>query len=121
MPKLRKSKPKSKRDPFAGLPLLNLNAAGIDVGSRKHYVAMPPDRDPQPIRSFETFTCHLQQLADCLQACGVDTVATESTGVYWIPIYQILESRGLQVHLVNAQHVKNVPGRKTDILDCQWI
>jgi len=121
MPKTRKSKSKSKRNPFAGLPPLNLNAAGIDVGSRKHYVAVPPGRDPQPIRSFETFTCDLQQLADWLQACGIDTVAMESTGVYWIPIYQILESRGFQVHLVNAHHVKNVPGRKTDILDCQWI
>lgn len=121
MPKSRKKKPRSKRDPFAGLPLLNMNAAGIDVGSRKHYVAVPPDRDPKPVRSFETFTCDLQQLADWLQSCGIDTVAMESTGVYWIPVYQILESRGFQVHLVNAYHIKNVPGRKTDIVDCQWI
>jgi transposase len=121
MPKQQKSKSKLKRDPFAGLPLLNLNAAGIDIGSREHYVAVPADRDLQPVRRFQSFTCDLHQLADWLQACRIDTVAMESTGIYWIPLYQILESRGFQVCLVNAEHIKNVPGRKTDVLDCQWI
>jgi transposase len=121
MPKQRRSKPKSKPDPFSGLPPLNLNAAGIDIGSKEHYVAVPPDRDPQPVRKFKSFTCDLHRLADWLQACRIDTVAMESTGVYWIPLYQVLESRGFQVYLVNARHVKNAPGRKTDVLDCQWI
>jgi transposase len=121
MPKQGKAKRKSKRDPFSGLPPLNLDAAGIDVGNAQHYVAVPPDRDPQPVRSFDTFTCDLHRLADWLQACGVRTVAMESTGIYWIPIFEILEARGFQVCLVNARHVKNVPGRKTDVLDCQWI
>jgi len=116
-----KTKRKSKADPFSGLPPLNLNAAGIDVGNSQHYVAVPPDRDPQPVRNFDTFTCDLHRLANWLEACGVDTVAMESTGVYWIPIYEILEARGFQVCLVNARHVKSVPGRKTDVFDCQWI
>jgi transposase len=121
MPKPRKTKPKSKPNPFAGLPPLNLNAGGIDIGSTKHYVAVPADRDPEPVRSFESFTCDLYRLADWLQACRIDAVAMESTGVYWIPLYQILEARGFKVYLVNARQVKNVPGRKTDVLDCQWI
>jgi transposase len=121
MPKPRKTKLKSKPDPLAGLPPLNLNAAGIDIGSTKHYVAVPVDRDPEPIRSFESFTCDLFRLVDWLRACRIDTVAMESTGVYWIPLYQILEGRGFKVHLVNARQIKNVPGRKTDVLDCQWI
>lgn len=121
MPKPRRTKHKSKPDPFSGLPPLNLNAAGIDIGSREHYVAVPADRDPKPVQSFKSFTCDLHRLADWLQACRIDTVAMESTGVYWIPLYQILESRGFQVYLVNARNIKNVPGRKSDVLDCQWI
>ncbi len=121
MPRKQRTKSKSRPDPFSGLPALNLNAAGIDIGSREHYVAVPLDRDPKPVQSFKTFTYDLNRLADWLQACRIDTVAMESTGVYWIPLYQILESRGFQVYLVNARHVKNVPGRKSDVLDCQWI
>lgn len=121
MPREKRTKSKSRPDPFSGLPPLNLNAAGIDIGSREHYVAVPTDRDPKPVQSFKTFTCDLNRLADWLQVCRIDTVAMESTGVYWIPLYQILESRGFQVYLVNARHVKNVPGRKSDVLDCQWI
>jgi transposase len=97
------------------------NAAGIDIGCAFHAVAVPPDRDSQPIREFPSFTKDLHALADWLIACGVDTVAMESTGVYWIPLYELLESRGLKVLLVNARHVKNVSGRKSDILDCQWL
>lgn len=104
-----------------GMPLINLHAAGIDVGARQHYVAVPPDRDEQSVRCFEAFTEDLHALAKWLQQCGVTTVAMESTGVYWIPLYQILESYGFTVKLVNARHVKHVPGRKSDVQDCQWL
>ncbi len=100
---------------------VHLHAAGIDIGSRSHWAAVPKDRDEQPVREFSSFTHDLHLLADWLVACGIDTVAMESTGVYWIPLYEILEARGLEVLLVNARHVKNVPGRKTDLLDCQWL
>jgi transposase len=100
---------------------VNLNAAGIDVGSAEHYVAVPEDRDPHPVRRFDCFTVDLERLADWLEACGIDTVVMESTGVYWIPLFQILETRGFEVKLVNARHVKNVPGRKSDVQDCQWL
>ncbi|MGF6966463.1 transposase [Paraburkholderia sp. WC7.3g] len=92
------------------------NAAGIDIGSASHYVAVPADRDDEPVREFKSFTCELEKLATWLTACGIDTVAMESTGVYWIPVYELLESRGFTVHLVNARHVKNVSGRKSDVL-----
>jgi len=97
------------------------DAAGIDLGATVHYVAVPPDRDKQPVRSFGTQTVDLHALADWLIACKITTVAMEATGVYWVPLFQILEDRGLEVCLVNARHVKNVPGRKTDVQDCQWL
>jgi transposase len=103
------------------LKRINRNAAGIDCGAEAHYVAVPPERDPEPVRSFKTFTADLHRLADWLQACKMKTVAMESTGVYWIPIFEILEERGFEVVLVNSRHIKNVPGRKSDVLDCQWI
>jgi transposase len=103
------------------LKQLNLNAAGLDIGDAEIYAAVPEDRDEISVRVFKTFTIDLYALADWLQACGVDTVAMESTGVYWIPIYDILEERGFEVYLVNAHQVKSVTGRKTDILDCQWL
>ena len=103
------------------LEVTNPNAAGIDIGSASHYVAVPADRDDEPVREFKSFTVDVHKLADWLEACGVDTVAMESTGVYWIPVYEILERRGLTVLLVNARHVKNVAGRKSDVLDCQWL
>lgn len=105
----------------AGFECVNLNAAGIDIGARRHYVAVPADRDPQPVRSFESFTADLHELAAWLRCCGIETVVMESTGVFWIPLYQILDAQGFDVQLVNAAHVKNVPGRKTDVLDCQWL
>ena len=111
--KARKTRP--------ALTLTHPNAAGIDIGSAAHYVAVPPERDAEPVREFKSFTADLQALADWLQACGVDTVAMESTGVYWIPLYELLDSRGFKVLLVNARHVKNVSGRKSDVLDCQWL
>lgn len=104
-----------------GLPVMEANAAGIDVGATMVYAAVPGDRDPEPVRAFSTFTAELQALADWLVGCGIRTVAMESTGVYWIPVFSILEQRGLQVCLVNARHVKCVPGRKSDVADCQWL
>jgi transposase len=103
--------------------LVNLNpyAAGIDVGSKSHFVAVPEGVDEEPVREFSTFTDDLERLADWLVASGITTVAMESTGIYWIPVFEILEHRGFEVKLVNARHVKNVPGRKTDVLDCQWL
>lgn len=103
------------------LSITHPNAAGIDIGSAFHYAAVPPDRDEEPVREFPSFTTDLNALADWLTNCGVDTVAMESTGVYWIPLYELLESRGFKVLLVNARHVKNVSGRKSDVLDCQWL
>ena len=105
----------------AGLSQLNLNAAGIDVGATSHYVAVPADRSEQPVQEFEAFTADLYRLADWLTECGVETVVMESTGVYWIPLFGVLEERGFQVMLVDPRRIKNVPGRKTDVVDCQWL
>ncbi|MCX6382583.1 MAG: IS110 family transposase [Armatimonadetes bacterium] len=103
------------------MPELNPYAAGIDVGATKMYVAVPQDSDAQPVRSYLTFTQDLEELASWLHSCGVKTVAMESTGVYWIPLFQILEARGFTVCLVNARDWRNAPGRKTDVCDCQWL
>lgn len=105
----------------SAITLTHPNAAGIDIGGASHFVAVPPDRDDEPVREFACFTADLHRLADWLDACCVDTVAMESTGVYWIPLYELLDSRGFTVLLVNARHVKNVSGRKSDVLDCQWL
>jgi transposase len=102
-------------------PVLNPNAAGVDIGAREIYVSVPTDRDAEPVRAFETFTEDLERLADWLIGCGVTTVAMESTGVYWIPLYEVLEARGIQPCLVDARHMKNVPGRRTDWHECQWL
>jgi transposase len=108
-----------KTTPLA--PLVNRRAAGIDIGSTFHVVAVPQELDAQPVRSFRSFTADLNALADWLVRLEITTVAMESTGVYWIPAFEILEARGLEVVLVNARDAKNVPGRKTDINDAQWI
>src|SRR3954465_100398 len=97
------------------------NAAGLDIGSAEIVVAVPPDRDPEPVRLFPTFTADLHTLVAWLLACGIDTVAIESTGVFWIPIYELLEQAGITPYLVNARHVKTVPGRKSDWNDAQWL
>ena len=102
-------------------PVLEPNAAGIDVGAREMFVAVPPGRDQHPVQVFATFTEDLERLADWLLQCGVTTVAMESTGVYWIPLYEILEQRGIRPCLVNARHMKSVPGRRTDWHECQWL
>ena len=103
------------------LEKINLFAAGIDIGSESHFVAVPEELDEQPVRSFGCFTADLEAMADWLAKLGITTVVMESTGIYWIPAFEILESRGLDVKLVNARHVKNVAGRKSDVLDCQWL
>jgi hypothetical protein len=102
--------------------MINPNAAGIDIGSKEHWVCVPEGRAEKNVRSFGTFTCDLYAIAAWLKECGITTVAMESTGVYWIPLFQILEKQGFEVFLVNARHLKNVPGRpKTDNLDSRWI
>jgi hypothetical protein len=111
-----------KRKKIAKLPVIEPNAAGIDIGATQIFVAVPPDRDTESVRCFATFTVDLEKLADWLEACGIRTAAMESTGVYWIPLFQILEKRKIKPVSVNAQHLNNVPGRKkTDVEDCQWI
>jgi transposase len=104
-----------------GLEVMHPNAAGIDVGNSSHYVAVRPDRDPNPVRRFDCFTADLHRLADWLEQCGVTTVAMQSTGVYWIPLFEVLDARGLEVYLVNARHTKNLPGRKSDVQESQWL
>ena len=105
------------------LKQINLNAVGIDIGSEEHWAAVPPgrDREGQDVRRFEAFSGSLCALADWLKQCEIETVAMESTGVYWIALYELLVERGFEVLLVDARRVKNVPGRKTDVLDCQWL
>jgi len=107
--------------PLAELTIVQPHAAGLDIGSRETWACVPASSSPEPVRAFGPFTPDLHRLADWLLACGVQTVAMESTGVYWIPIFEVLEARGLQVFLVNSWHLKHVPGRKSDVLDCQWI
>jgi transposase len=104
-----------------GLPTIFANAAGMDIGADEIVVAVPPDRDAEPIRAFRTFTSDLEALVLWLLECGIDTVAMESTGVYWLPIYELLEQQGIVPYLVNGRHVKNVPGRKSDWNDAQWL
>jgi len=116
----RKRKQNQKTN-SAVLPVVRPDAAGIDIGATETFVAVPADRAAENIRSFPTFTQDIYALAEWLRQCGIKTVALESTGVYWIPLFQILEERGFEVCLVNARHVKNVPGRRTDVSDCQWL
>jgi transposase len=105
----------------AELKQVNLNAAGIDVGATVHFVCVPQGRDSQPVRSFGAFTADLEAIGDWLTQCGVTTVAMEATGVYWIPLFELLERRGFEVKLAEPSRLKHVPGRKSDVLDCQWI
>ena len=105
----------------AGLSQVNLNAAGIDMGASSHFVAVSADRAERPVQEFAAFTADLYRLADWLAQCGVETVVMESAGVYWIPLFGVLEERGFQVMLVDPRRIKNVSGRKTGVLDCQWL
>lgn len=108
-----------KRTP--DLQRIHANAAGIDIGSQTDWVCVPADRVQECVKQFGCYTAQVYALADWLAECGVETVAMESTGVYWIPVFQILEARGFEVKLVNAHHVKTLPGRKNNVLDCQWL
>lgn len=103
------------------LMLIHPDAAGIDVASREHFVAVPPDRDPKPIRRFGCYTADLIAMAEWLKSCGIKTVAMESTGVYWVPVYDVLQQYGFEVHLVDARQTKNVSGKKSDVQDCEWV
>ena len=118
---MAKMKKKDSKTNNMVLPVMRPNAAGVDIGAREIFVAVPQDRAVKNVRAFPTFTQDLYKLADWLKQCRIETVAMESTGVYWIPLFQILEEKGFEVFLVNARHVKNVPGRKTDVSDCQWL
>jgi len=122
-----KSKPKAARSKRASRgkqmdrPLFEPNAAGIDIGAREIFVAVPPERDTDPVRKCETFTGDLHQMAEWLLSCGITTAAMEATGVYWIPVYEVLEQHGIKPCLVNPRNMKNVPGKRTDFHECQWI
>ena len=105
----------------SSLQCIKPNAAGIDIGSRSHFVAVPADRDKLCVREFKFFTPDLHALSDWLKQCKIETVAMEATGNYWVPLYEILEQAGFEVFLVNGRHVKNVSGRKSDVQDCQWL
>ncbi len=119
--KQKKGGEKPKIVKLNALEQINHNAAGLDIGAAEIYACVPEGRDTESVKVFKTFTVDLYALAEWLESCGVDTVAMESTGVYWIPIYEILENKGFKVNLINARQLKNVPGKKTDVLDCQWI
>ena len=112
----RAKKPKLPEE----LSRVNLNTAGIDVGASSHFVAVPADRAEPQVREFAAYTADLYRLADWLTECEVESVVMESTVVYWIPLFGVLEDRGFAVMLVDPRRIKNVPGRKTDVLDCQW-
>jgi len=103
------------------LIVVHPDAAGIDVGAKSHFVSVPAGRDEMPVREFGSWTADLRKMAQWLKSCGVRTVALQSTGVYWIPIYDVLEQEGLEVYLVNARGTKNLPGRKSDVQECQWL
>jgi transposase len=120
--RLSLSKGLSKGTPIPKhLEQINLWAAGIDIGANSHFVAVPEGSSETVVREFKTYTSDLYVLAAWLEECGVQTIAMESTGVYWLPVYELLEKKGFDVQLVDARQVKNVSGRKTDVLDCQWI
>jgi transposase len=109
----------SAEDP--GLEIVNRNVAGIDVGNKSHFVAVPPGRDAQPVQEFGSWTADLKRMADWLKACGIETVVMQSTGVYWIALFDVLEARGFTICLANARHTKNLPGRKSDVQESQWL
>jgi transposase len=110
-----------KVDLTEGLDPINPHAAGIDVGSAEHYVAVPVGRDPHPVQTFGSFTADLHRLAQWLKACRIETVVMQATGVYWIGLYEVLDSYGFRVYVVNAHHTRMLPGRKTDVHECQWL
>src|SRR5246127_164385 len=110
-----------KKVDWKALGIVHPDAAGIDVGGSEHWVAVSPDRDPEPVRRFGCFTADLHEMGQWLVQKGVRSVALQSTGVYWMPVFEVLEQHGLEVYLVNARHTKNLPGRKSDVQECQWL
>lgn len=116
-----KARPIRKRAKTASLSIAYPNACGIDIGATSHFVAVPADRDAEPVQEFPAFTADLEHLVRWLRQCAITAVAMESTGVYWIPLFEMLDAAGFEVHLVNARHIRSVPGRKSDVLDCQWL
>lgn len=119
--KKNKNQAAAPRVDWRSLDVVHPDAAGIDIGGSEHWVAISPEKDEQPVRCFECFTADLEQMADWLLVHGVRSVAMQSTGVYWMPVFEILQQRGMEVYLVNARHTKNLPGRKSDIAECQWL
>ena len=111
----------SRKGKSTGLPVIHERAAGIDIGSRFHVAAVGADLCEEPVQTFQAFTSDLQRMADWLVSTGIKTVAMESTGVYWVAVYEVLESRGIEVVLANAREARAVPGRKTDVNDAQWL
>jgi len=103
------------------LKIVHPDAAGIDVGNASHFVSVPAGRDEHPVREFGSWTADLHRMAQWLKSCGIRTVALQSTGVYWIALQEVLEEEGLEVYLVNARGTKNLPGRKSDVQECQWL
>lgn len=120
-PQGKKRKSVSKKVDWKALEIVHPDAAGIDVGGSEHWVAVSPERDAEPVRCFGCFTADIREMAAWLLAKGVRSVALQSTGVYWMPVLEILEQHGLEVYLVNARHTKNLPGRKSDVQECQWL
>jgi hypothetical protein len=110
-----------KKVDWKALEIVHPDAAGIDVGGSEHWVAVSPDRDPEPVRRFGCFTADLREMGQWLVQKGVRSVALQSTGVYWMPVFEVLEQHGLEVYLVNARHTKNLPGRKSDVQECRWL
>src|SRR6185437_16827246 len=109
----------SREEP--GLEIINRNVAGIDVGNESHFVAVPPEHDAQPVQEFGSWTADLERMAEWLKACRIETIVMQSTGVYWIALFDVLEAHGFKICLVNARHTKNLPGRKSDVQESQWL
>ncbi len=110
-----------KTNQSSSLRIVNPDAAGIDIGASSHFVAVPKGRDDETVKEFECYTPDIHKMIRWLKSCSIKTVAMESTGSYWIPVFELLEQAGFEVKLVDAHHLKNVRGRKSDVIDCQWI
>ena len=117
---MRRKKASTKRDVNSGFPLIRPNAAGMDIGSREHCVGVPEGRSTPSVRTFGCTTSELKEMGAWLKSCGVETVAMEATGVYWVPVYEVLEDAGIEPFLFDGRQTRHVSGRKSDVLDCQW-
>lgn len=105
----------------SSIKVINPNSAGIDIGSSSHFVAIPAGRDKETVREFGCYTPDIEEMIKWLKKCSIQTIVMESTGSYWIPVFEMLERAGFEVNLVDAHHVKNIRGRKSDVIDCQWL